>query len=387
MPSQHPVRRTLASARIGINAHLLSSDASYRRAGIHQYIAQLLRHLPLVDSDTHYVIYTRATAEFAERAGFQLASSRWPTDQRIIRILWEQSAWPLLAARDKLDLLHSMAFVTPVLGRIPTIVTVYDLSFVHFPEKFPASQRRYLRSQTARSVSSARRVITISEASRKDLHRFFAVPMDRIDVILPGVESHFRPLPDSDVAEFRQRNGLPERFVLHVGTLQPRKNIPLLLDALARLQRQDVDLVLAGAKGWFYDEVFRQVEELGLVSRVHFAGYVPDEDLPFWYNSAEALVFPSLYEGFGMPIVEAMACGTPVIAAETSSIPEAGGDAALYFDPSDSGDLAQQLTAVLDNKQMVREMRARGLAQAQRFSWQRAGIETARTYARVLAEL
>ena len=372
--------------KIGINAHLLSPESGYRRAGIHQYIAQVLNHLPLLNDSTNYTVFTRGGNAVESRCGIRIVPSSWPTERRTIRILWEQSAWPVLAAKENIDLLHSMAFVTPVIGQIPTIVTVYDLSFVHFPENFPALQRFYLHSQTARSIKQARRVITISEASRQDLHHFFAVPLEKISVVLPGVGAHFLPLSEEQVAVFQEKHGLSRKFILHVGTLQPRKNILTLLKALARLKGQTVDLVLAGAKGWQYDEIFNQVKSLGLENRVHFTGYVPDEELPFWYNAATALVFPSVYEGFGMPVVEAMACGTPVIAARSSSLPEAGGEAALYFDPQDAETLAQQLADILNDEILADRMRQSGFKQARKFSWKRAGIETSQVYARTLAD-
>jgi glycosyltransferase involved in cell wall biosynthesis len=375
-----------SETRIGINAHLLSPAPGYRRAGIHQYIAQVLHNLPLIGGDCSYHIYTRATDLLDKRDGFHIASSNWPTEQRLIRILWEQTALPAEAARDKIDLLHSMAFVTPLLGHIPSVVTVYDLSFVHYPEAFPVLQRFYLQSQTGRSVRNARRVIAISEAGRQDVHKFFSVPLGKIDVVLPGVEPDYQPLTATKIDEFRERYGLTRPFLLHVGTLQPRKNIPVLLEAISQIDDDDFDLVLAGAKGWLYDEIFTQVKDLGLSNRVRFTGYVRDQDLPFWYNAARALVFPSLYEGFGMPVIEAMACGTPVVAARSSSIPEAGGEAALYFDPHDVGALAQQLTEVIHKDSLVERMRYEGLAQAKRFSWQRAGVETAQVYIKALGD-
>lgn len=387
MPAQPDEKIKRIKARIGINAHLLSPVSGYRRAGIHQYIARVLDYLPRVNDQTLYTIYTRDSAAIKPRVGFNIVPSSWPTEKRSVRILWEQSAWPMQAAIEKLDLLHSMAFVTPLIGRIPTVVTVYDLSFIHFPEKFPAMQRLYLQSQTARSVRQARRVITISDASRQDLHRFFSVPLDKIDVVLPGVEQDFRPLPEDQIAAFRKNRGMTREFILHVGTLQPRKNIPTLLKALAKSKTPQLDLVLAGAKGWQYDEVFNMVRSLGLEARVHFAGYVADEELPFWYNAARALVFPSVYEGFGMPIVEAMACGTPVIAARSSSIPEAGGEAALYFNPQDYETLAKHINDVTADKHLADRMRQASRSQACKFSWERAGLETAQVYARVLAEL
>ena len=370
--------------RIGINAHLLSSESGYRRAGIHNYIAQILEHLPVEANNFEYSIFLPQAVEFSEKSGMQTHRSHWPTERRLVRILWEQTIWPLAAARQRLDLLHSMAFVTPILTNRPSVVTVYDLSFLHFPDKFPRLQRNYLQGQTARSCRQAKRVITISESGRQDVHQYFHVPLDCIDVVVPGVDPVYYPRPSSTVDAFRRQNNLRKQIILHVGTLQPRKNIPLLLQALAKLGRPDVDLVLVGGKGWFYDDVYAQVIELGLKDQVHFTGYVPDEDLPLWYNAATMLAFPSAYEGFGMPVVEAMACGTPVVAARSSSIPEAGGKAALYFDPGDIDTFIDQMATVLDDTRIVNSLREKGKEQARHFSWERAGQETSLVYQKAL---
>ena len=367
--------------RIGINAHLLSGEAGYRRAGIHQYIAQVIRHLP--QDGGEYVIFTRHMEGWLDQVGTVLRS-RWPTENRLARIAWEQLAWPWLAARNQIDLLHCMAFVTPWLWRRPTVVTVFDLSFMHFPEAFPAAQRWYLASQTARSVRRARRVIAISESGKQDVHRFFDVPLAHIDVVYPGVDAVYQPLPPANVAAFRERQDLADRFILHVGTLQPRKNIPVLIEAFAQAAPPDVTLVLVGGKGWLFDEIFSQVEALGLGERVRFTGYAPDADLPLWYNAASALVLPSLYEGFGMPAVEAMACGAPVIAADSSSLPEAVGEAGLLFAPQNVAELADRMTAVLHDPDLAATMREKGLEQARRFTWQRAGRETAAVYQKAM---
>lgn len=372
---------------IGINAQLLSSEAGYRRAGIHHYIYQVLRHLPPgEESGAVYTIYTRQIEGWDDHPDLRVVGTSWPTERRLARIAWEQVVWPWRARRDRLALLHSMAFAMPRLAPCPTVVTIYDLSFVHYPDRFPAAQRRYLMAETAYSCRHARRLVAISESGRQDIHRQFGVPPERIDVVTPGVTADYRPLPPAEVDAFRRRQSLDRPFFLHVGTLQPRKNIPVLLDALARLGRPDAWLVLVGGKGWLYDEIFERVRELGLAERVRFAGYVDDAELPLWYNAAAALVFPSLYEGFGLPIVEALACGAPVIAADTSSLPEAGGTAALYFDPHDADALAAQLAAVLNDEALRRRLREAGPAQAARFSWERAGREMAAVYQRALGQ-
>ncbi|MGD8583925.1 MAG: glycosyltransferase family 1 protein [Chloroflexota bacterium] len=371
---------------IGINAHLLTGQQSYRRAGIHNYIAQLLRHMALLDSPYQFTVYCNS-AQALGNARMKLVSTPLPAGHPMGRILWEQLVWPISAWRRKLDLLHSMAFVAPYASTSPSVVTVYDLSFIHHPEQFPRLRRVYLAGQTRRSCRSARRVVTISESGRNDVHRQFGVPLERIDVVSPGVGEFYHPRPAAVVEDFRRQKALPERYALHVGTLQPRKNIPLLIDAFAALADDGLALVLVGGKGWMYDEIFERVQALGLEKRVRFTGYVPDDELPLWYNAASALVFPSYYEGFGMPVLEAMACGTPVIAAQTSAIPEAAGNAALLFDPQDKKALREQIAAVLDDPSLAAKMRQKGLTQAARYSWPRAAQAMLDVYRRALSEL
>ncbi len=370
---------------IGINAHLLAVEAGYRRAGIHHYIFQVLRHLPAAES-TRYTIYTRLTDEWDGRPDLHPAGTRIPTTSRLARIAWEQVVWPIQARRDGLTLMHSMAFAMPRLAPCPVVVTIYDLSFIENPESFPTAQRRYLMSETGYSCRHAVRLIAISESGRRDIQRHFGVPPERIDVVTPGVGSIYRPLPIDQVEQFRRNHDLPERFILHVGTLQPRKNIPFLLEAVARLGRTNVPLVLVGGRGWYYETIFEQVKALGIADRVRFAGYVDDDDLPLWYNAATVLAFPSLYEGFGLPVAEALACGTAVVAADSSSIPEAGGDVAQYFTPGDVAGLTARLALVLDTPALLAQAQAAGPRHVARFSWSRAGEETAEVYRRAMVE-
>lgn len=368
--------------RIGINAHLLSGKHGYRRAGIHHYIAQVLQNLPR-DERLEHLIFSGFEGQWA-RDDFRRVLPPWDTEQPVKRIAWEQFIWPWDARKYQLNLMHSMAFVTPFWQPCPTMITVYDLSFIHFPETFPALQRRYLQSQTRRSCRWAARVVTISESGRQDVHNYFDVPLEKIDVVYPGVDERFRPLTGDEIADFRERQQLPGQFLLHVGTLQPRKNIPVLIEALARLERPDLPLVLVGGKGWHYDDIFERIASLGLNKQVRLTGYVADEELPYWYNAASALVFPSVYEGFGLPVLQALACGAPVIASNTSSVPEAAGDAALLFDPQDVDQLVSHLLTVLDSQEQVDTMRRLGLAHASQFTWQRAGAETSRAFLKVL---
>jgi glycosyltransferase involved in cell wall biosynthesis len=367
---------------ISINAHLLSGEAGYRRAGIHHYIAQLLRWLP-AEPGVSFVVHTRQHP-FINRPDMHFQGTKIPAERRWARILWEQLAWPVSTLRAGADLMHGMAFVTPMLAPVPAVVTVYDLSFIHYPEQFPTLQRLYLTTQTRRSCRQARRVVAISSSGRDDIIRFFGIAPEKVDVVPPGVDDRFRPLPQAEIEAFRQKYHLPERFMLHVGTLQPRKNLLVLLEAMALLDRPDLPLYLVGGKGWYYDEIFARVEELGLQQQVNFAGYVADETLSLWYNAATLLVFPSLYEGFGMPILEALASGTPVVAAAVSALPEAGGEAARYFQPEDAPGLVRQMLAVLDRPEEAATMRETGFLHASTYSWAAAGQAMGKVYHRAL---
>jgi glycosyltransferase involved in cell wall biosynthesis len=376
--------QTGQKVRIGINAHLLSGKAGYRRAGIHQYIAQVLQNLPQDADQCEHIVFTRYQASFLKRTDMTAVSSSLPTERRLMRIIWEQLVWPWQARTHRLDLLHSTAFVAPLFSTKPLVVTVYDLSFLHFPESFPSRQRIYLTQMTRRACQRASQIITISESGRQDVHRFFDMPLSKINVIVPGVDPIYRPCESIRVASFKEEQGINGRFILHVGTLQPRKNIPVLIDAFAQLADPNLKLVLVGGKGWLFEDIFAQIKALNLEAQVRFTGYVPDDALPLWYSAADLFVFPSLYEGFGMPVVEAMACGTPVIAAHSASIPEAVGSAGQLFDPTNASELAERMANVLNDLALSGKMRQLGLEHARHFSWERAGRETAVVYKKAL---
>jgi glycosyltransferase involved in cell wall biosynthesis len=366
---------------VALNAHLLAGRASYRSAGIHQYIAGLLRHLPAADPDFRYTVFVGAGEP--DMPGAHIRRSALPTHNRLARIFWEQCIQPLALLGPRPDLLHSLAFVSPLVNPAPAVVTVYDLSFRLTPDRFPAAQRLYLSAFTAHSCRRARRVIAISESTRADVVRLFGIARAKVDVAPPGLDPAFRPLPPSDVAAFRARAGLPEAFILYLGTLEPRKNLGALIRAFAALhaRRPELHLVLAGAKGWMYASLFKLVEELNLAAVVHFPGFIPAAELVLWYNAAAVFAYPSSYEGFGMPVLEALACARPVVTSNVSALPEAGGAAALLVPPDDVPALAAALEQALG---FDSERRARGPAHAARFTWPAAAAGTVASYRRAL---
>ncbi len=370
--------------RVGINAHLLSDQSGYRSAGIHGYIHNLLRHLPAADPDLHYTIFV-GEGRPAPNARLEVRISRLHTGRPALRVVWEQILQPGRLWQARVDLHHAMGFVAPVVSPCPFVVTVYDLSFVYYPEYFRPANRLYLRLMTGLSCRRARRVIAISENTARDVKAALGVPAARIDVAAPGVDTRFfEPIPDEALARFRAARELPPRFLLFLGTLEPRKNLVTLLRAYAALPDKAVKLVLAGGKGWLYDETFRAIESLGLSGDVLTPGYIPDEELPLWYRAAEAFVYPSVYEGFGLPLLEAMASGTPVLAADTSSLPEAVGDAGMLVPPTDVNSWTESLAHAVSSVAWREEAGARGPARARAFTWARTAEQTAAIYRRAL---
>jgi glycosyltransferase involved in cell wall biosynthesis len=376
--------------KVALNAQLLSAAASYRSAGIRRAIYHLLAELPSLAGDDQLHVYAPdapANRRLLRVPGVTAHLNVLPMDRPAVRIAWEQAILPIELVHARADLLHALGFVSPFAWRGPTIVTTYDLSFMRFPHLFNRGNRMYLRNFCPPSLRRADRVITISEHARQDVIELCGVRPERVTAILLAADERFTPASSDAVAAFRAHHNLPERFVLYLGTLEPRKNVALLVRAYATLRQQgSVDhlLVLAGARGWQYDPIFELVRELGLEPYVRFPGFVQDEEQALWYSSATVFAFPSLYEGFGLPLLEAMACGTPVVASRASSLPEVVGDAGMLVDPESSDELSAALRRILDDASYHARLASAGLARAQTFSWRKTAAETIQVYRDVL---
>ncbi len=364
---------------VALNAHLLSGQDSYRSAGVHQYILHLLRHLGGVDDGVHVTALLGSEA-LEPATDLVLLRSHRDTSRPSARVLWEQLTQPRVLHRIEADLVHGPVFIGPLIAPCPIVTTIHDLSFIRFPRLFRPANRLYLTIMTRLSAHRARRLIAVSEHAASESVGLLGVPRDKVTVVYHGVDAAFRPLPAAEVRAFRERQGLPERFLLFVGTLEPRKNLHRLIKAFARIYNGRDKLALVGGKGWLYDDLFADVEELGLSEAVLFPGYVPKEELPLWYNATTAFVYPSLYEGFGMPVTEAQACGTPVLTSNTSSLPEAAGEAALFIDPHDTESIAAGLKQLLDDDNLREQLREHGLRHARTFNWTRTARETIEVY-------
>lgn len=370
--------------QVAINAHLLSKVSNYRRAGIHRYIYGMVVNLPTAAPDMYFTLMLNHP--LAEDLPRTVQRVGWDTSHPIRRIAWEQVIQPLALRRIQPDVYHAPAFVLPRFLTVPSVVTVHDLSFERYPEVLSAMRRRYLSAFTKSSCQRATRVIANSESTARDMIELWGIDPEKINVSSVGVSTVFKPLPATEIATFREEKGLPERFLLFLGTLEPRKNLPMLLRAYAQLLpsvRQGLHLVLAGGKGWMYEEVFETIAAYQLENTVHLPGYLPSEDLVKWYNAADAFVYPPLYEGFGIPILEAMACGRPVVASDSSSLPEAAGRVGILLPAADESAWTQTMQAIYDAGRVPAQQHA--IEWAAQFTWERVAQRTVETYRQAIS--
>lgn len=368
--------------RIGINALLISAVQSYRSAGISRYTLNLLNALRTVNSSHEYTIFVserEVVEQLPSLSGSNVIQISQSPMHPARRVLWEHLHLAGEARRRGLHLLHAPTNILPLRLSCPGIITIHDLAFLRFPSFFRPTRRTYQQWFTPQSARHAALIIAVSEHTRRDAIELLKVPEERIRVIYPAVEACGVSAPSAEAIQaFRQRRQLPEHFILFLATLEPRKNIPRLLDAYHLLKREtDLPhaLVLAGAKGWYTHTLEQQVRALGLEKHVRFVGYVPEEEKKLWYYTADLFAYPSLYEGFGLPVAEALACGVPVVASDAASLPEVVGDDAAFgeravftADPYDTESLARAMQQGLSDNALRQQFRVRGLARIQHFA-------------------
>lgn len=370
--------------KVGIDSRLVY----YRPGGIAEYARHLLAALATLDpASTYCAIHHarwRETAGAATIAQPRRINTLTPSHHRLER-------WALSAelARHGLDIFHTPEGIPPARGGRRTVLTIHDLHYLHYPQFMTAASRRYYNTQIAWAVQRADHILVSSESTRRDLSALLDVPEDKMTLHALGVDAAFQPLPAAALDAVRARYGLPQTYLLFVGTFEPRKNIPGLLEALARLHADRADvppLVLAGRRGWLYDDIFARAEALRIDEHLIWLENVPWHDLPALYNGAALLALPSHYEGFGLTALEAMACGTPPVVADRSSLPEVVGEAGLLVDPDDPASIADALARLLDDSALHARLRAAGLARARTYTWRATAETVLAVYRRVLAD-
>jgi glycosyltransferase involved in cell wall biosynthesis len=367
---------------IGIDAHAVGTGL----AGNETYIANLVEALAEVDTSNRYTLYVTKPAAVARFAGrwSNFAVRRTLPQTPLVRIPVTLSAE---LRRRPVDLLH-VQFTAPPFAPCPVVATIHDLAFEHLPVTFKRRSWMQLRLTVRRTARRAAQIITVSEYSKRDIVETYGVAPDRVTVTHEAAAAHFRPVTDGrELRRVRQLYGIAGDYILAVGSVQPRKNLARLVRAYSDLRRRPDQaklprLVVVGKLAWLYEETLRAVEECGVRGDVTFTGYVPEGDLPALYSGALCFAYPSFFEGFGLPPLEAMRCGAPVLVGDRTSLPEIVGDGGLLVDPFDTAAISAALARLIDDEGLRRTLRERGLARAARFDWRETARKTLEVYQR-----
>ncbi len=367
--------------RIAISAHSLGR----RIGGDETYRSNLLSALADVDAVNEYIIIINRpspmASALAQQANYRVIQVR--PGSSWYRLLWGE---PWIAWRSRADIFHAQVFA-PFWLTANLVLEIPDLSFMIYPQHYPGLKGWRLRTFGPLAARQAKRIITDSETSRQDLIRILKIPAERIAMIPLGVDTKLftGQVDTSTLQSFKQRYGLPDRFILYVGNIQPRKNLPRLVDALVQLKQEGIQhkLVIVGAAQWGYQDTFSEVARKGMAKEIIFTGYVPKKDVPLFYRAAELMVNPSLWEGFGLPIIETMACGTPAAISDIPAMRETAGEAALYFDPLQTKTIVEAIRRGLMDTGLREQLKERGEERVKSFRWEEVARRTLKVYEEV----
>lgn len=369
--------------QIGIDARYITKYKS----GVGFYTQNLLESLGVIDSmNQYYYLTTQRSIPHLKLNGnnFILMHTYISFENHIFGDFWQNLYLPLRLAALNIDVFHGPAVFLPLvkLG-FKTVVTIHDLVSFLFPQTVPRKYSLYMQLMTRLSARFADGIIASSESTRQDLSKHLRIHPEKIKVIHLAVDESFKRVEDREqIQKILEKYKIDSEFVLFIGNLEPRKNLTRLFEAfaIAYSKISSYKLVVAGTRGWLYSDIFETVARLNLSDKIIFTGYIDAEDLPALYSAAQVFVLPSLYEGFGLPILEAMSCGAPVITSNMGSIPEVAGDSAILVDPYDIKAIAESLLEVFSNRQLREEMMEKGLRRAKNFSWARVAEETLGVY-------
>jgi glycosyltransferase involved in cell wall biosynthesis len=368
---------------IAIDAHSVGA----RLAGNESYAINLIEALAQIDSLNQYTLFV------TRREAVDRFSGRWPNfsvsqtlpHTPLVRIPLTLSA---ALRRNPVDVLH-VQFTAPPMSPCPFVVSIHDLSFEHLPQTFKRRSRIQLRLTVRNSARRAAHILALSESARQDIIETYGILPERVTMIPLAAPAHFAPVTDAkDLQRVRHTYGIDGDYILSVGSIQPRKNLTRLVRSFASLRRERTGvklpkLVLVGKQGWLYDETLRAIKESGIGNEILLTGYVPEADLPALYSGAICFVYASYFEGFGLPPLEAMKCGTPVIVGNQTSLPEVVGDAGLLVDPFDEAEIMSALAQLIDNPDLRDKLRRKGLKRADKFSWHDTARRTLEVYKQV----
>jgi glycosyltransferase involved in cell wall biosynthesis len=370
--------------RIGIDFHVASGIYQ----GVRTYLTNLIETMPKVEEELTYFIYAKNPKKlnFLTSNDSKVTLKKLPYASGRLNLL---IGFPICAIRDNLSIVHCQ-YVLPPLISCKTVVTIHDILFESHPEYFPEVHRKLLKFFIPFSAKRANRIISVSEFTKKQIIKYYGIPEKKISVIHEGASNKFAPVSDKDlIASVLSKYGVKKKYILFVGRIEPRKNIIGLLKAFEYIKKRgnkDLCLVIVGNQDRIFQEnaLFDKIKEMQIESDIVFTGGVSENELPVLYNSAEVLVYPAFAEGFGLPVLEAMACGTPVITSNTTSLPEVVGEAAILVNPYSTEEIGQAIGKILDNDNLRQELIDRGLQRAENFSWEEAAKKTIEVYKEVL---
>jgi len=371
---------------IAINGLFLS----LKNTGGGRYLTDLVAGLQPFGRNIKYFLFTNNNInrnKIVSNPFVETIDCGWMIRFRPSRILWENLILPHVLNKRKIDLLHAAGFTLPRRISCKSVITIFDMTFFTMPQFHLASKVAYFQKMIPVALKRADMIIAISEQTKNDIIYTSGVTENKIKVIYVGIGKEFRIIDDKDAVErIKQKYGLPKKYILFVGTIEPRKNITGLVSAYAKIKKNGCEhkLVVVGKRGWSYREIFTTIKNLNLENEVIFTGYVDAEDLPFIYNGASVFVYPSFYEGFGIPILEAMSCGVPVVTSNVSSLPEITGEAALLIEPENIEVMSASIDKVLKDPDIANNMIQKGLDRAKLFSLEKMVKETVEVYNKVL---
>ncbi len=379
--------------RIGIDARAILNPEKSAPTGVANYVWQMVKNLLEIDKENQYILFFDFKVRDKDVKRFSQSNVKikffpFSDYKKYMPGAYSEILGMATYAREKMDVLHTTSplYRVPASYRGKIVTTFYDFAPYRAPELFPRLSAAKLKTLYSFAAKKSDRLIAVSDSTKNDAAEFLGYPAEKIKMIYNGIDRRFFELAGEGTAgDVKNLYGIKNKYILFLGTLEPRKNLSRVLDAFARFKKDygnnfDYQLVVAGKRGWLTEEYFQQTEDLGIKEDVIFTGYVGGEELKPLYAHADFFVMPSLWEGFGQTIVEAMACGAPCLVSKVASIPEVAGDAALYVDPHDTEGIAKAMAKLADDKNMRKELGAKGREQAKKFSWEKCARQTLEVY-------
>ncbi|MCP4723456.1 MAG: glycosyltransferase family 4 protein [bacterium] len=366
--------------KIGINTSFINL-----KSGIGTYVNNLVQNLQLIqnDNDQYFFFLSKDSycpENFNEKRN-DVFKINIPQYNSIRKVLWEQLSMPGRIDKLKIDVFHSPAYISPVFLKASSIITFLDLTFVKFPETIHFYKKEFYNLMFRKSVEKAVKIITISDFIKEELIDYYGCPEEKVETVHLGVSDLFKPCQDDEMKKrVLEKYRIDRPFFLFVGLMEPRKNLPSVLEAFSRINNDDALFVIVGRKGWGYNDVQKTLENPELREKVLITDEISVEELKILYSASLAFIYLSLYEGFGLPVLEAMACGAPVVTSNSSALPEVAGDAALFADPENVEEISDAMKRIINDESLRKELSQKGFDNIKRFSWKKCAEETSLIY-------